>query len=70
MEAKNERIPKRIYIAINGMINASDVISQFDEEYFIREGFSKEEICNITEKYVRENIWQYVKENDIKILVE
>lgn len=41
-----------------------------NEEYFQREGFTESEIKNIVEQSIREEIWNYIYDNDIKINID
>ena len=42
-------------------------LSDSDKENFEREGYSEEDIKNIIESQIRDTIFKYIKENDIKI---
>lgn len=44
-------------------------LSDSDKEYFEREGFSKEDVKNMVESQIRDAIFEYIKENDIKIIL-
>lgn len=43
--------------------------SDSDKEYFEREGFSEEDVKNMVESQIRDAIFEYIKENDIKIIL-
>ncbi len=61
-------IPKYYIIKIykSGKIGLDDDTIEF----YQREEFTEEEIKNRIEKDVRDNIWRYINENDIQIIIE
>lgn len=63
-------IPKNIYITINKTLNVDKVFDYADQEYLQREGFREDWIKNKIEEIVRNEIWTFVNDNDIKIEVE
>lgn len=45
-------------------------ISDFEKEYFQREGFSEEDVYNTIESRLRDSIvGKYINDNDIKIIL-
>lgn len=59
--------PTYASIIVGKTINVE--LSDSDKEYFEREGFSEEDVKNMVESQIRDAIFEYIKENDIKIIL-
>lgn len=64
------KIPKKATVRVRCDIKMSEFLNQEDVEWLEREGFTNDEIKNKIEEWLRENIWEYVPENKIRIEVE
>lgn len=62
------KIPKyyTIDIHVSGKLSHDDD----DIEYYQREGFREEFLKNEFERQIREEIWSYINQNDIRITIE
>lgn len=59
--------PKYATITVRKRVKIDYGPSDWDKEYFEREGFTEEEVQNSIESNLRDEIWEYINDNDINI---
>lgn len=59
--------PKYATITVRKRVKIDYGPNDWDKEYLGREGFKEEEVQNSIESNLRDEIWEYINDNDINI---